>query len=64
MPGWDTHGLPIELKVLQTLPGVLERHRCALRVLQTLPGAHDRVGHHLYEPHRCALRVLQGLCWG
>jgi isoleucyl-tRNA synthetase len=21
VPGWDTHGLPIELKVLQTLPG-------------------------------------------
>lgn len=20
MPGWDTHGLPIELKVLQALP--------------------------------------------
>lgn len=20
MPGWDTHGLPIELKVLQSLP--------------------------------------------
>lgn len=21
IPGWDTHGLPIELKVLQALPG-------------------------------------------
>ncbi len=25
MPGWDTHGLPIELKVLQALPAEQRR---------------------------------------
>lgn len=25
MPGWDTHGLPIELKVLQALPDEARR---------------------------------------
>jgi len=31
IPGWDTHGLPIELKVLQSLP---EAERKGLGVVQ------------------------------
>ena len=31
IPGWDTHGLPIELKVLQSLP---EAERKSLGVVQ------------------------------
>ncbi|GIL90054.1 hypothetical protein Vretimale_18112 [Volvox reticuliferus] len=38
VPGWDTHGLPIELKVLQSLP---EKERKALGVLELRAKARD-----------------------